>query len=166
MIEPKFTGEIIEYLMAQDGEEEKFVNLFLAAKCLAEVRNRSLIGSTATKLLNKLKDLTKYDLWYYYDPQINTKETRLVREIRIQAVTAIATTWQESLNTKIWLKQRATQDDREDVRRAAVQELVNNFKDDPDTKIWLKQCATQNDSEDVRCAAVQELANNFNHSRN
>ncbi|WP_448268163.1 NACHT domain-containing protein [Nostoc sp. DSM 114159] len=41
MIEPKFVGEILDYLMEQDGEEEKFVNLFLAAKCLVEVRNRS-----------------------------------------------------------------------------------------------------------------------------
>ncbi|NEQ40977.1 MAG: DUF1822 family protein [Okeania sp. SIO3I5] len=40
MIDAKFVGEIISYLMEQDGEEEKFVNLFLAGKCLFEVRSR------------------------------------------------------------------------------------------------------------------------------
>ncbi|WP_257236079.1 NACHT domain-containing protein [Nostoc sp. 'Peltigera malacea cyanobiont' DB3992] len=109
MIEPRFVGEILEYLMEQDGEEEKFVNLFLAAKCLVEVRNRSAIALTVTKLLNQLKDLTKYDLWYYYN-LYKDEETNLVRDIRIQAVTAIATTWQESPDTKIILKQCATQD--------------------------------------------------------
>ncbi|QIR36349.1 NACHT domain-containing protein [Tolypothrix sp. PCC 7910] len=161
MIEPRFVGEILEYLMAQDGEEEKFVNLFLAVKCLVEVRNRSVIASTANKLLDKLKDLTKYDLCYYYVLYLDEEETNLVQKIRTQAVTAIATTWQESLETKTWLKQRATQDDDNDVRRAAVQQLAQNFKDDPETKTILKQRATQDDDNDVRRAAVEQLAQNF-----
>ncbi|MBD2520979.1 HEAT repeat domain-containing protein [Nostoc sp. FACHB-133] len=161
MIESKFVGEILEYLMAQDGEEEKFVNILLAAKCLVEVRNRLLIMSTATQLLSKLKDLTKYDLWYYYDFYHDEEETKLVREIRTQAVTAIATTWQESIDTKIWLKECATQDNDKYVQRAAVEELANHFKDDPDTKTWLKERATQDDDKYVRRAAVEELANHF-----
>ncbi|MBH8573184.1 HEAT repeat domain-containing protein [Nostocaceae cyanobacterium CENA369] len=161
MIEPKFVGEILDYLMAQDGEEKKFVNLFLAAKCLVEVRNRSAIASTATKLFDKLKDLIKYDLWYYYDPQLYREETQLVKKIRTQAVTAIAMTWRESPDTKTWLKECASQDNDNDVRRAAVQELAKNFKDHPDTKPFLKEHATQDDNEYVRRAAVQELVKNF-----
>ncbi|MCC5669091.1 HEAT repeat domain-containing protein [Nostoc sp. CHAB 5784] len=164
MIEPRFVGEIIDYLMIQDGEEEKFVNLFLAAKCLVEVRNRSAIALTANKLLDKLKDLTKYDLWYYYDNSYYPyydEGIELVQEIHTQAVTAIATTWQESTDTKTFLKERATQDEHEDVRRAAVEELAKNFKDDPDTKTFLKEHATQDKHEDVRSAAVEELAKNF-----
>ncbi|MEH2355569.1 HEAT repeat domain-containing protein [Nostoc sp.] len=160
MIEPKFVGEILDYLMAQDGEEEKFVNLFLAAKCLVEVRNRSAIASTATLLLDKLKDLTKYDLWYYYVPH-RDEEAKVFHEICTQAVTAIATTWQESSDTKTWLQERATQDDNWDVRHTAVEELAKNFKDDPDTKFFLKERATQDDDNDVRGAAVRELAKNF-----
>ncbi|MEH2292006.1 HEAT repeat domain-containing protein [Nostoc sp.] len=161
MIESKFVGEILDYLMAQDGEEEKFVNLFLAAKCLAEVRNRSAIALTANKLLDKLKDLTKYDLWYYYYSQLYEEETKLVREIHTQAVTAIATTWQESPDTKTWLKERANQDDNGLMRRAAVEQLAKHFKDDPDTKTWLKERANQDDDAFVRRAAVRELGNHF-----
>ncbi|MEH2186475.1 MAG: HEAT repeat domain-containing protein, partial [Nostoc sp.] len=161
MIEPRFVDDILKYLMEQDSEEEKFVNLFLAAKCLVEVRNRSVIAPTANKLLDELKDLTKYDLWYYYVLYQDEEETQLVQKIRTQAVTAIATTWQESPDTKTWLKKRATQDDHFFVRRAAVQELAKNFKDDPDTKTWLKERATQDDHFFVRRAAVEELAKNF-----
>ncbi|MCC5645680.1 HEAT repeat domain-containing protein [Nostoc sp. CHAB 5824] len=160
MIEAKFVGEILDYLMAQDGEEEKFVNLFLAAKCLGEVRNRLLIASTANKLLNRLQDLTKYDLRYYYS-FLDQEETKLVQEIRTQAVKAIATTWQDSADTKTWLKERATQDDDKDVRGAAVQELAKNFKDDPDTKSIIKERAIQDNNYFVRRAAVEELAKNF-----
>nr|WP_322655800.1 HEAT repeat domain-containing protein [Nostoc sp. CmiVER01]MDZ8126559.1 HEAT repeat domain-containing protein [Nostoc sp. CmiVER01] len=171
MIEPKFVGEILDYLMAQDGEEEKFVNLFLAAKCLVEVRNRSAIASTANKLLDKLKDLTKYELWYYYDNSYYIYDNsyypyydegiELVQEIHTQAVTAIATIWQESTDTKTWLKERATQDEHEDVRSAAVEELAKNFKDDLDTKTWLKELAIQDDHLFVRRGAVKGLAKNF-----
>ncbi|BAY62956.1 signal transduction protein [Calothrix brevissima NIES-22] len=161
MIEPKFVGEIIEYLMVQDGEEEKFINLFLAAKCLGEVRNRSVIALIANKLLNKIKALTSYDLWYYYDSRINREETKLVQEIRTQAVAAVATTWQESLDTKTWLKDRATQDDDYYMRGVAIAQLAEKFPDHPDTKTILKHRATQDDDNYVRFVAIHELAQHF-----
>ncbi len=161
MIEPRFVGAIIEYLMLQKGEEQKFTNLFLAAKCLAEVRKRSVIGLTANKLLERLKDLTKYDLWYYYDQLFDDKETKIVVEIRTQAVTAIATTWKDDFKIKSWLKQRATLDEDWHVRCAAVQELARNFVDDSDTINFLKQRTIIDESWNVRRAGVQELARNF-----
>ncbi|MBD2195530.1 MULTISPECIES: HEAT repeat domain-containing protein [Calothrix] len=161
MIEPKFVGEIIEYLMLQDGDEEKFVNLFLAAKCLAEVRNSSLIASIANELLNKIKALISYDLWYYYVPYYDEEETQLVQKIRTQAVAAVATTWQESLDIKTWLKDRATQDDDNYVRLTAIAQLADHFRDDSDTKTWLKHHATQDDNWVVRLTAIEQLAEHF-----
>ncbi|MFN6583752.1 MAG: HEAT repeat domain-containing protein [Aulosira sp. ZfuVER01] len=163
MIEPKFVGEILEYLMLQDGEERKFVNLFLAAKCLVDVRNRSVIASTANELLNKIKALTSYDLCYYYVAYRDEEETQLVQEIRTQAVAVIATTWQESLDTKTFLKDCAIQDDRWewDVRGAAVKALAQNYKDHPDTKTIFKNYATQDKNWYVRHAAVEALAQNY-----
>ena len=156
MIEVKFAGEIIEYLTNQQGEEQKFINLFLAAECLSEVRNRSLIAPTATQLLNQVKGLTKYDLPYYYKRY--GKEADLVREIRTKAVATVATNWKDDPDTLAWLKQKAQTDDNRDVRQAAVQELAQGWKDNPDTLPWLKQKAQTDDNRDVRCAAVQELA--------
>ncbi|MEJ1929670.1 HEAT repeat domain-containing protein [Nostoc sp. NIES-2111] len=161
MIEPRFICEILEYLMAQNGEQDKFINIFLAAKCLAEVRNRLLVAATATKLLQQIKALTKYDLGYYYQPYLDEEETQLVQEIRSQAVTSVATTWKDDSETLPWLQQLATSDERDYVRRVALQELARSFKDDPDTLSWLKKCATIDNDWTVRQAAVQELARGF-----
>ncbi|MDZ8224427.1 NACHT domain-containing protein, partial [Nostoc sp. ChiVER01] len=160
MIDAKFVGEILDYLMVQDGEEEKFINLFLAAKCLAEVRNRSVIASVANKLLEKLKDLTKYDLWYYYS-FFDEEETKLVQEVRTQAVATVAVIWKDNSNTLHWLKDCATADDDGYVRGAAIEALASNFKDDPDTRSILKDRATADKNGDVRGAAIEALASNF-----
>ncbi len=158
MIEAKFVGDILEYLMTQDGEKEKFINLFLAAKCLSEVRNRTGISSIATKLLNRLKDLTKYDLNYYYHPLVAHKETQLVSEIRTKSVVAVATVWQEEPDTLTWLQTRAQSDDDSAVRQAAVQELARGWKEHPDTLPILQALAQSDDHLIVRQAAVQALA--------
>ncbi|MEQ9000641.1 MAG: HEAT repeat domain-containing protein [Coleofasciculus sp. B1-GNL1-01] len=156
MIEPKLAGEIIDYLRNQSGEAEKFINVFLATACLNEVRNRSVIASTATQLLNQIKGLIQYDFPYYYEPY--EEEAKLVREIRTQAVTAIATTWHDSPDTLPWLKQKAQSDDDSSVQYAAVQELAKGWKDDPDTLPWLKQKAQSDDGVAGRMVAVEEIA--------
>ncbi|MEH1813375.1 MAG: HEAT repeat domain-containing protein [Nostoc sp.] len=164
MIEPRFVGEILDYLIAQDGEEEKFVNLFLAAKCLVEVRNRSAIASTANKLVDKLKDLTKYDLCYYYVPYQDEEETKLIQEIRTQAVATVGAIWKDNRDTLHWLKDLATAEKSGNVRRSAIQALAKNFKDDPDTRIVFQDRATIDKSENVQRAAIVALARNFpNH---
>jgi len=156
MIDTRFTGKIIDYLISQDGEAEKFSNLFLAADCLAEVRNISGIATTADKLLKQLKGLTMYDLYYYYRPY--GEEARLVRKIRTQAVAAVATTWQDALKTLPLLKQWVHSDKDEDVRSAAVQEIARGWKDEPDTLPLLKQLAQSDEHWNVRSAAVEEIA--------
>ncbi|EDX72263.1 hypothetical protein MC7420_932 [Coleofasciculus chthonoplastes PCC 7420] len=162
MIEPKLAGEIIDYLRNQSGEAEQFINVFLAADCLSEVRNRSVIASTVTQLLNQIKGLIQYDLHYYYEPF--DEEADLVREIRTQAVAAIATTWHDSPDTLPWLKQKVQSDDDEAVRRAAVEELARGWKDDSNTLPILKHNAQFDDHWAVRRAAVQEIAKGWHDS--
>ncbi|WP_251956357.1 HEAT repeat domain-containing protein [Nostoc commune] len=160
MIDAKFVGEILDYLMAQDGEKEKFINLFLAAKCFAEVRNRSVITLVDNKLLNELKDLTKYDLWYYYSLSDN-EEIKLVHEVCTQAVAIIAAIWKENSDTLHWLKDLANADNQWYVRCAAIEALASNFPDESDTCSFLKNRLTADNSWSVRGAAIQALANNF-----
>ncbi|OZH55062.1 NTPase, partial [Hydrocoleum sp. CS-953] len=136
MIDAKFVGDIISYLMEQEGEEEKFQNLFLAGKCLFEVRSRQSIGDVGNRLLKRLKDLTSYDLGYYYKPygsisfddyysqEIYQKNVALVGEIRTKAVEVVATTWRDDNSTYIWLKQRVVSDENWNVRREAVREIA------------------------------------------
>jgi len=156
MIDARFTAQIIDYLIIHNGEEEKFSNLFLAAECLAEVRNLSVIAKTANKLLNQLKVLTEYDLNYYYIPY--GKEANLVRSIRTQAVAAVAMTWQDNRETLPWLKQLAQSDDDGAVRYVALEEIVRGWKNEPDTLPVLRQLAQSDKNWAVRSAAMQEIA--------
>ncbi|MEG3896027.1 MULTISPECIES: HEAT repeat domain-containing protein [unclassified Microcoleus] len=156
LIAGKFTGKLIEFLIEQDGAAQKFSNLFLAAKCLNEVRERKEIAAVESQLLERLKELTKYDLNYYYEAY--EEEETLVAEIRTQAVSAICFTWKDDPETLPWLKQLAQSDDDSDVRCAAVQELAWGWKDDPKTLPWLKQLAQSDDDSEVPYVAVEELA--------
>ena len=153
MIDTSFAGQIIDYLMAQKGESEKYMNLFLAADCLSEARNRLNITVIDRKLLNQLKNLTEYE-------EVENHLHYTIRSFGIckQAVTAIATTWKDDPDTLLLLKQWATSGAHSSVRGAAVQELAKGWKDDPDTLPLLKQCATSGDDSSVRGAAVLELA--------
>ncbi|MGM3304855.1 HEAT repeat domain-containing protein [Anabaena sp. WFMT] len=158
MIEPKFAGDIIDYLIMQDGEAEEFTNVFLASELFEQVRNIQLIVSVGNRLIERLKGLTEYNLIYYYE---NGEEAIIVKKIRRQAVKKIVTTWQDDSNTLSWLKQAITLGNNSDIRSAAVQELTCNFRNDPDILPILKQIVTSDDHEDVRSAAVRELTYNF-----
>jgi predicted NACHT family NTPase len=129
MLDANFTGEILEYLIGENGEGENFSNLFLAAQCVSEVKNRNEIAAIASKLRDRVKELTKYGnitgskpLEYY----------RRVYQINRPAVAAVAATWRDDPETLPWLKQLAHSDDDGDVRIAAVQELAGGWKDDPE----------------------------------
>ncbi|MEB3281261.1 MAG: HEAT repeat domain-containing protein [Lyngbya sp.] len=160
MLDAKFIGKVLEYLIAQDGEADKFMNLFLAAECLAEVRTRHSVRTVADELFEKIKDLTHYYLHYDYEAYISG-EAELVLEIRIQAVQTVANTWKERPDTLNILKTLAENDEDWDVRRAAVQELAKCYKDDPDTLNILKTRAKNDEDWAVRRAAVQELAKGY-----
>ncbi|MEG4405746.1 NACHT domain-containing protein, partial [Microcoleus sp. MON2_D5] len=111
-----FTGEIIEYLMTQNGEAEKFRNLFLATKCLDEVRNRNTIDGIASQLRDEVKKLTKYG---NLTRSTSLEYHNLVDQIRRQAVAAVAATWKDDPETLPILKQWAQSHDNSRVREVA-----------------------------------------------
>jgi len=155
MLDAKFTGDILEYLIGENGEAEGFSNLFLAAQCVSEVKNRNDIADIAGRLRDRVKELTKYGNITASTPE---EYNNLVYEIWTQAVAAFAATWKDDPETLPWLKQRAESDDHPVVQKAAVQELAHGWKDDPETLRILKQCVQSDDHPVVRQAAVQELA--------
>lgn len=160
LIAGKLTGEVIQFLMAQDGEFENCQTLFLAAKCLNEVRDRKAIAGIDSALLERLKELTKCELSEHsIGFHVNGKEIELIGEIHTQAVSTIALTWKDDPKTLLWLKQLAQSDgDNCGVRYAAIQALAWGWKDDSEILPWLKQLAqSKDDNWAVRQAAVQEL---------
>jgi predicted NACHT family NTPase len=130
MLDAKFTSDILEYLIGENGEAEKFSNLFLAAQCVLEVKNRNDIAAIASKLRDRVKELTKYGNITDSTPQ---ESDNLVYKIRTQAVAAVATTWKDDPETLPWLKQHAQSDDNVEVRQVALQEIARGWKNDPET---------------------------------
>ena len=167
MIDAKFVGQIICYLMKQDGEEKKFLNLFLAGQCLLEVRSRHSIGDMGYLLLNRLKDLTRYDLDYSYQSydsyseEIYEKNAALVCKIRTQAVKVVATTWRDDRLTYTWLKQKVESDNNSSVRGEALRQIATGWKHQPEIFDLLKQWAESDDDPDVRCEALRQIATSW-----
>ncbi|WP_424098218.1 NACHT domain-containing protein [Moorena producens] len=152
MIDSKKAGEIIEYLMAQDGVEDEFRNLFLAADCLSEVRNRYEIKSTDDRLLNCFKDLIHDDAY-------------LFSNIPPPAVVAVATHWQDHQDTLPLLQQSARSDTSWLVRDRAIQQLAQGYKDHRDTLPLLQQSACSDTDSVVRCTAIEQLVEGYQDHR-
>ncbi|WP_293113609.1 HEAT repeat domain-containing protein [Moorena sp. SIO4G3] len=152
MIDSKKAGEIIEYLMAQDGTRDEFKNLFLAADCLSEVRNRYEIKSTDSELLNRVKDLINYAQ--------NSKRLS-DSDIRTKAVLAVATYWQDHRDTLALLQQWARSDKDSDVRRTAIEQLAQGYKDHRDTLALLQVWARSDTDSLVRGKAIEQLAQGY-----
>lgn len=154
MIDEQFVGEIIDYLIRKNGKTAKFNNLFLAAKCLTEVRSRSQISETAIQLLNLLKKLSQWGDYKHYK---NQKYFSLITDIRTQAVATIASTWKEDSKTLPWLVSRLAQNDVLSVRQVILQEIVKGWKEHPDTFGLLRHCAQSHKNSDVRLAILKEI---------
>ncbi|HEY9880908.1 MAG TPA: HEAT repeat domain-containing protein, partial [Leptolyngbyaceae cyanobacterium] len=161
MLEPSFVGQLIEFLLVQNGKENNFANIFLAAECLLEVRKRSEIQPIATKLLMAVRALTHFDLDYYYQEFFDQEETKLVWEVRTRAVTTVEATWGDSCETLRWLKSLAQEGESWGVRSVALHALARSFKDNPDMLSWLKGCVQEDEDRNVCRAAVKVLARFF-----
>jgi predicted NACHT family NTPase len=148
-------GELIRYLMAQDGRYEKLANLMLAAGCLTEVRDRGSIQSTAQGLWLLLKEQAiRFDPPKAYEIYDYEKEAVPTRQA---AVRWMALAWNEE-GALTWLRSAAAQDWDWIVQQAAVRELARGWRDDPGTLPLLQDMARNAGNWDVREAAVQELA--------
>ena len=166
------TGEavaaaMIDYLMNQKDKVDKFGNVFLAAECLAEVRNRSSIKPTDASLLKRLKSLTDYEpikkinsfrIFNRAKVQINAARIQRTVKSRIEAVSLIAKTWRGDEETLVWFKNLTQSSQDWSVRETAVQEIAKGWSDDTHTLLWLKD-RVQTDAHDfVRSTAIGALA--------
>jgi HEAT repeat protein len=165
MIEPKFAGEMIDYLVEENGRSEKFINLFLAFDCFSELRNKNEIKSTSDRLLRSLKNIL--DDSNYYDralvesklreANMDTSEYMLLYETCTKAVSIVATFWREQPETFPWLKMIIELDKREDVRREAVQHLAWGWGENLETLSIIKNCLRNDKHGMVRAEAMEAL---------
>jgi predicted NACHT family NTPase len=151
MLDTSFAGEIIEHLVAQNGEKEKFINVLLGAKCFSEVRNRNALTAVDAKLLKHLRVLTKFE------PS---------RRVQKEAIQALARIWKDFSETLLWLKTCVQFDADPNVRTVVMQELARDWKDDPETLSIVKTRAESDEYLLVRQAALQEVAKGWKDNPN
>lgn len=155
MIPETKAGELIRFLMAQDGRNEKLANLMLAAGCLNEVRNRGAIQDTDRFLLQRIIEVAvSFDPPYHVESWEEFEECGPTRQA---AVHWVALAWKNE-DTLAWLRSAAAQNRDWIVRAAAVQELARGWRGAPGTLTLIHDCALNDEDRHVRRAAVRELA--------
>ena len=158
MIEARFVGEIIEFLMDIDGEEEEFNNLFLAAECLGEVRNRKVIEEIDTRLYRRIIILIHYNDYYLIHGK-NKRDT--IFEINKKGVERIGTVWDRHPRTLTMLKELAIKGHNDVVQYHAVITIANSLKNDSKTLSWLKNIPIENGDDVSTIAALEGVARYF-----
>ncbi|NES18419.1 MAG: HEAT repeat domain-containing protein [Symploca sp. SIO3E6] len=166
MIDAKFVGQIIEYLIEQTIDKRDYFNedirrlkaegvqnLLLAANCLGEVRNKNAIAPIA----NRLQALLIKEVEQEYPYQFDAEAASVI-------VNAIATVWQDVPQTLNWLKSCVQFELSSYIPESAIKAIAQHWKDEPDTlpllKQWVKydDCIDERLDSNVRQAAVRELA--------
>ena len=156
MLDARFVGEILGWLIEQPDKQGWCNHLFLAAECLGELRNLSDVGAISERVREKAIGLIRFDLKHLYEDW--DEDGRFVAHRRARAVRTIAAVWRGTRRTRDWLAHMANTGESWSIRQTAVQELARGWKDDPETLPWLKDRARNDDYWAVHQSAVQELA--------
>jgi DNA-binding Xre family transcriptional regulator len=116
--------ELVNYLIKQNGEEEKFANIFLAADLLKTMKNNGQAkGKNLDILENKLhkicQKLTNYGQGFLLLYQ-SAQELQEAYEIRGQAISKIAANWKKDITTLPWLKSILDSNEPGEIRAIAL----------------------------------------------
>ena len=145
MLEPKFVGEIIEYLINLDTKNEE--TLLLSADFLAELKTYRPIKDISNRLFNEIKDLIKYHVSEY---------------VRASAVRELARKWSNEPSTFTILKniiqQSTSSISNWDVINVAIEALASYFSDNPETFSILKNHVEDGNGFMTRLTALQKLS--------
>src|SRR5579864_2512478 len=136
LIGVEHAGRCISELLTQKGKDSGDKAVFLAAKCLLEIRELGNIRDARSSAREALRELTNFDFPYFY--QVSSKEEHEVLRIRGTAIRELARGWKDDPQIILWLKNWACSHENKDVRQAALQEVARGWTDDPETLVWLK----------------------------
>jgi HEAT repeat protein len=86
-IDSVFAGKIIEWLSEQEDPIRECTNIFLAAECLLDVKERFKISAVENNIIERLKTIAiDYDLDYYYFDEEDDSVTEILYSIQSQAI--------------------------------------------------------------------------------
>jgi GTPase SAR1 family protein/Na+-translocating ferredoxin:NAD+ oxidoreductase RnfG subunit len=139
----EITEELINYLIDQDGAERDFINIFLAADCFSELRNRSAYTEIGQKLLDFLRNFSGFN----QSDRVSASPTS--REMKEKAVSIIAKTWQDEPVGWTTLQSMTWPSVVWYVEKEAIQSLSTIAKTHPEALPHLKELAQKSKSEAI-----------------
>ncbi|MDM8557456.1 HEAT repeat domain-containing protein [Candidatus Parabeggiatoa sp. HSG14] len=158
MIEPHFTGELVEFLVShakievkddffKKWESNPLKELVFTQTCFNETGKQ--IKSTAKLLHSKFQDFVAHDDW----------------SVRIAAFDSLAEHYKDNPETYSLLVQLVKDNKDIQVPRAAVDSLAKHYKDNSKTYSLLVRFVKDNKDEEIRSAAVKSLAKHYKDNR-
>jgi hypothetical protein len=182
MVDAKFVGYLIEFLLEESHGLEEFKPIFMAAECLAEVKNKSVIQKTSNKVLSQIRELIEYgdtsEIEYTFGNFGNFKcdsfhkidifeHREIFIMVRYSAIELVGKVWKDEASNIKWFKECTRSKSNWVASCAALQQLAKICKDDPDTFLTIKKLAqldTETAFSNVQEVALGELAHNWSDS--
>ncbi|WP_414624347.1 NACHT domain-containing protein [Calothrix sp. CCY 0018] len=193
MIDARFVGEIIEFLIEQNGIGDDFINIYVANECFKQVKNPSNLNSIVHLLFKFIFKSINYIIQEYSMIEVNFER------ICIKVISWITTDFKTHPETLPLLKKLIDSttveinrlndlpdddgypynhddylddddvvriDQIETIQKVALQELVKGWKDDPDTLPMLKNLIFDDANNHLRAIALQELVKGWKDDPN
>ena len=169
MIDAKFAGQLIEFLMTRKCDRSKFLDeewlrfteqkrltpggvgyLLLAVDCFFDVGNPVVILHVQNSLLRRLQ------------AEIEQPKIRLTRATASEIINRIAQYF-KSNEIMLWLKQRTQQNESSVVQSAAVVAISKHYRDDLSTLSWLKENVQQGVDWGIRQGSLEAITEHYHN---
>ena len=141
-----------QVLNRRNEEWIEMSNLFLAANCFVEVRNKQTINSTSTNLMRRIQYEIEKD-----------NSSPIGAEMATALVSLLATIWHDNNEILPYLKKHLSISSPV-IRRAAIQSISQNWQDDPDTLRLLKHHFQNDKDSSIKSMSSRILIENFQKS--
>jgi DNA-binding Xre family transcriptional regulator len=138
-----------QVLNRRNEEWIEMSNLFLAANCFAEVRNKQKISSTSTQLMRRIQcEIEKGNSY------------PIGAEMATMLIFLLATIWQDNCETLLYLK-KCLAASSSVIRNAAIQSISQIWQDDPATLQLLRYHAENDKNLSIQSISSRILIENF-----
>lgn len=158
MIGVEYAARCISALLTKaisiDGEKA----IFLAAKCLSEIREVGSIRDIRMEVRDALFNLAGDSYYYTWQTYKDPKRAIKAHTARQRVVRELARGWKDEDGMVEWLKERTRPDVELVVRWTAIEELARGWKEEAWMVPWLRERALKDSDEYTRSIAIKELA--------
>ena len=160
-IAPKFLKDILVWLVEQPDPGGTCQNIFLAAQCVGEVRNRATLEGVENTVLDNLKMLAQPNLDLFLRQSGQVVIDFFQEPTEQQAIRLVSMIWHDDPETKAWLYCLAESSDSPITGFCALDVLMTRFKDDADMLDAIRSLAQSSRHKSTRIIAISILPTHF-----